>query len=155
MTASVLIIVAMSAAFAWVLTISRVPQNLTAWIVAMELSPLAFLFAVNVLLLAFGIFIEPLPGIVVLVPILAPIAHALGYQRSAVRHHRHRQPDDGDDHAARRRVAVRHIGGCTRAADEDGQRAVAVPVAHRSPCSRCSRSFRRISTWLPAAFGYR
>jgi len=78
MTASVLIIVAMSAAFAWVLTISRVPQNLTAWIVAMELSPLAFLFAVNVLLLAFGIFIEPLPGVVVLVPILAPIAHALG-----------------------------------------------------------------------------
>src|SRR6185437_8735268 len=78
MTASVLIIVAMSAAFAWVLTVSRVPQNLTAWIVAMELSPLAFLFAVNVLLLAFGIFIEPLPGIVVLAPILAPIAHALG-----------------------------------------------------------------------------
>jgi TRAP-type C4-dicarboxylate transport system permease large subunit len=33
---------------------------------------------VNVLLLVFGIFIEPLPGIVVLVPILAPIAHALG-----------------------------------------------------------------------------
>ena len=28
--------------------------------------------------LVFGIFIEPLPGIVVLVPILAPIAHALG-----------------------------------------------------------------------------
>ena len=44
----------------------------------MNLSPLAFLFAVNLLLLVFGIFIEPLPGIVVLVPILAPIAHALG-----------------------------------------------------------------------------
>jgi TRAP-type C4-dicarboxylate transport system permease large subunit len=44
----------------------------------MQLSPLAFLFAVNVLLLVFGIFIEPLPGIVVLVPMLAPIAHALG-----------------------------------------------------------------------------
>jgi tripartite ATP-independent transporter DctM subunit len=73
MTASVLIIVAMSAAFAWVLTISRVPQDLTAMIVGMHLSPLAFLFAVNVFLLAFGIFIEPLPGIVVLVPILAPI----------------------------------------------------------------------------------
>ncbi len=78
MTASVLIIVAMSAAFAWVLTVARVPQELTAWIVGMDLSPLAFLFAVNLLLLAFGIFIEPLPGIVVLVPILAPIAHALG-----------------------------------------------------------------------------
>ena len=78
MTASVLIIVGMSAAFAWVLTVSRVPQDLTQWIVGMQLSPLAFLFAVNVLLLVFGIFIEPLPGIVVLVPILAPIAHALG-----------------------------------------------------------------------------
>jgi tripartite ATP-independent transporter DctM subunit len=78
MTASVLIIVAMSATFAWVLTISRVPQDLTAFIVGMDLPPPAFLFAVNVLLLAFGIFIEPLPGIVVLVPILAPIAHALG-----------------------------------------------------------------------------
>jgi len=78
MTASVLIIVAMSAAFAWVLTISRVPQDLTNMIVGMQLSPLAFLFAVNLFLLAFGIFIEPLPGIVVLVPILAPIAHALG-----------------------------------------------------------------------------
>ena len=67
-----------AAAFAWVLTISRVPQDLTAWIVGMKLSPIAFLFAVNVLLLVFGIFIEPLPGVVVLVPILAPIAHALG-----------------------------------------------------------------------------
>ena len=77
-TASVLIIVAMSGAFAWVLTVSRVPQQLTEFIVAMHLSPLAFMLAVNLLLLAFGIFIEPLPGIVVLVPILAPIAHALG-----------------------------------------------------------------------------
>ncbi len=78
MTASVLIIVGMSAAFAWVLTVSRVPQQMTDWIVGMHLPPLAFLFAVNLLLLVFGIFIEPLPGIVVLVPILAPIAHALG-----------------------------------------------------------------------------
>ena len=77
-TASVLIIVAMSGAFAWVLTVSRVPQMLTETIVGMNLSPIAFLLAVNLLLLAFGIFIEPLPGIVVLVPILAPIAHALG-----------------------------------------------------------------------------
>src|SRR5512132_2507591 len=77
-TPSVLIIIGMSAAFSWVLTVSRVPQQPTEWIVAMQLSPLAFLFAVNLRLLAFGVFIEPLPGIVVLVPILAPIAHALG-----------------------------------------------------------------------------
>ena len=68
----------LSGAFAWVLTIESVPQTLAAAIVAMELSPIVFLIAVNVLLLLFGIFMEPLPGVMVLVPILAPIATTLG-----------------------------------------------------------------------------
>ena len=37
-----------------------------------------FMLVVNIMLLIFGIFIEPLPGLLVLVPILAPIAHAMG-----------------------------------------------------------------------------
>jgi tripartite ATP-independent transporter DctM subunit len=78
LTAAVLLIVTMSSAFAWVLTIVQVPQALSAWVSSLGLSPLGFLFAVNILLLAFGIFIEPLPGILVLVPILAPVAAALG-----------------------------------------------------------------------------
>ena len=36
------------------------------------------LIAVNILLLIFGIFMEPLPGVMILVPILAPIAFSLG-----------------------------------------------------------------------------
>ena len=43
-----------------------------------ELSPTLFLVAVNILLLVFGIFMEPLPGVMILVPILAPIAFSLG-----------------------------------------------------------------------------
>jgi len=78
LTASVLLIVAVSNAFAWVLTIAQVPQSVAAWVASLHLSPLAFLFAVNVLLLLFGIFIEPLPGVMILVPILAPISAALG-----------------------------------------------------------------------------
>ncbi|MCC7274699.1 MAG: TRAP transporter large permease [Alphaproteobacteria bacterium] len=78
MTAAVLLIVAMSAAFAWVLTFVQVPQAMAAWIGALDLSPVAFLIGVNILLLLFGIFIEPLPGVMVLVPILAPMAAALG-----------------------------------------------------------------------------
>ncbi|BBK42595.1 C4-dicarboxylate ABC transporter permease [Allostella vacuolata] len=78
LTASVLLIVAMSSAFAWVLTYAQVPQALASWIGTLELSPIAFLIGVNVLLLLFGIFIEPLPGVMVLVPILAPMAAALG-----------------------------------------------------------------------------
>ena len=78
LTAAVLLIVTMSSAFAWVLTLVQIPQMLSAWISALGLSQLGFLFAVNILLLAFGIFIEPLPGILVLVPILAPVAATLG-----------------------------------------------------------------------------
>lgn len=78
LTASVLFVVAASSAFAWVLTIEGVPQDLAQTIIGWNLSPMAFLLAVNILLLVFGIFMEPLPGVTILVPILAPIAAALG-----------------------------------------------------------------------------
>ncbi|ABM34002.1 TRAP transporter large permease [Paracidovorax citrulli] len=78
LTASVLLVVAASAAFAWVLTVEGVPQRLAETIVGWNLSPVTFLIAVNILLLLFGIFMEPLPGVMILVPILAPISAALG-----------------------------------------------------------------------------
>ena len=78
LTASVLVIIAMSASFAWVLTIEGVPQLAANWIADMQLSSWMFLLVVNVFLLLFGIFIEPLPGVMVLVPILAPVAAKVG-----------------------------------------------------------------------------
>ncbi len=78
LSASVLIIIGLSAAFAWVLTIEGVPQAMADWIIAQQMSPWMFLILVNLLLLAFGIFIEPLPGVMVLAPILAPVAVKLG-----------------------------------------------------------------------------
>ena len=78
LTASVLIIIGMSASFAWVLTIDGLPQALAGWMASQQFSPLVFLLVVNVFLLLFGIFIEPLPGVMVLVPILAPVAATLG-----------------------------------------------------------------------------
>jgi C4-dicarboxylate transporter, DctM subunit len=78
LTASVLIIIGLSNAFAWVLTIEGLPQQLAEWMVAQNFSPITFLISVNIFLLIFGIFIEPLPGVMVLVPILAPVAAKLG-----------------------------------------------------------------------------
>jgi tripartite ATP-independent transporter DctM subunit len=78
LTASVLLVMAASAAFSWVLTVEGVPQALSQAIIGWNLSPWMFLLAVNVLLLLFGIFMEPLPGVMILVPILAPIAASLG-----------------------------------------------------------------------------
>jgi len=78
LTASVLIIIGMSASFAWVLTIDGLPLKLAEWMAAQQFSVIGFLIVVNVFLLLFGIFIEPLPGVMVLVPILAPVAAKLG-----------------------------------------------------------------------------
>jgi len=80
LTASVLLIIGMSASFAWILTIEGVPQAVANWIVEMQLSPWTFLIVINIFLLLFGIFIEPLPGVMVLVPILAPVAAKVGIE---------------------------------------------------------------------------
>jgi C4-dicarboxylate transporter, DctM subunit len=78
LSASVLIIIGLSASFAWVLTIEGLPQAMAEWLTSMKLSQWSFLVLVNVFLLLFGIFIEPLPGVMVLAPILAPVAMKLG-----------------------------------------------------------------------------
>ena len=78
LTASVLLIIGTSASFAWILTIEGMPQTVAGWISSMNLSVWGFLIVINIFLLIFGIFIEPLPGVMVLVPILAPVAAKLG-----------------------------------------------------------------------------
>lgn len=78
MTASIMFIVAASAVLAWVLTVGQIPQTVTAWVASLHLSPVMLLLAINVLLLLVGIFIEPLPGVMIMVPILAPLADAAG-----------------------------------------------------------------------------
>jgi len=78
LTASVLLIIGTSASFAWILTIEGMPQTVAGWISSMQLNTWTFLIVINIFLLIFGIFIEPLPGVMVLVPILAPVAAKLG-----------------------------------------------------------------------------
>ncbi|SDO35257.1 TRAP transporter, DctM subunit [Lutimaribacter pacificus] len=77
-SAAVLLILGAARAFAWVLIIEGIPQFLAETIISWDLAPVVFLLAVNLLLLAFGLFMDPLPGVMILVPILAPISHALG-----------------------------------------------------------------------------
>ena len=75
---AVLLILGAARAFAWILIIESLPQYLAGTIISWDLSPIVFLLAVNVLLLIFGLFMDPLPGVMILVPILAPISFALG-----------------------------------------------------------------------------
>ena len=78
LTASILMIIAASEVFSWILTVGQIPQSVAQWMAEFHLSPIALLLLINVLLLIAGIFIEPLPGVMIFVPILAPLALAAG-----------------------------------------------------------------------------
>ena len=77
-TSQILIVVACASVFAWLLTVNQVPATLVRWIEAMQLSPWMILFALNVLLLVVGCFIDPLSAILILTPLLIPVVSAAG-----------------------------------------------------------------------------
>lgn len=77
-TASIMLIVSAASVFSWVLTRERVPQQLTEWMVAVISNKYVFLVFVNIFLLIVGMFIEGNASMIVLVPLLAPVAAAYG-----------------------------------------------------------------------------
>jgi C4-dicarboxylate transporter DctM subunit len=76
-TAQILIILACAGVFSWLLTVNQVPATLVEWIRYLELSAWQFLLVVNILLLLVGCFLDPLSAILLLTPLLVPIAKAL------------------------------------------------------------------------------
>jgi C4-dicarboxylate transporter DctM subunit len=77
-TVMLMFIIANALLFAHVLTTERIPQAITEQIVAWGMPPWGFLIVVNVLLLVAGNFMEPTGIILILAPILFPIATQLG-----------------------------------------------------------------------------
>lgn len=77
-TASIMLIVSAASVFSWILTKERIPQQLTEWIVGSISNKYIFLIIVNIFLLIVGMFIEGNASMIVLVPLLAPVAAAYG-----------------------------------------------------------------------------
>ena len=77
-TVMLMFIIANALLFAYVLTTERIPQDLAARIVGWGVEPWEFLIIVNVMLLVAGNFMEPTGIILILAPILFPIAVRLG-----------------------------------------------------------------------------
>ncbi len=77
-TSTIMIIIAAAALFSFLITRSGLPNEIAAWFRDVFESRVAFLLAVNLVLLVIGMFIETSAAILVLAPILAPIAVAYG-----------------------------------------------------------------------------
>ncbi len=77
-TIMLMFIVANALLFAHVLTTERIPQTIAEAIIAWGMPAWQFLVVVNILLLIAGMFMEPTGIILILAPILFPIATRLG-----------------------------------------------------------------------------
>jgi len=77
-TASIGLLIAGALIFNYVVTIEQIPATVKALLAGYEMSPLVFLFWVNVILLVLGCLLEGTTIILVILPILTPTAQALG-----------------------------------------------------------------------------
>lgn len=77
-TGVVLALVMTASLLAYCLALSQVPQTAGAFLTGLATSPLMFLLIVNVILLVVGCFMEGLAAMLILIPILVPVAVKLG-----------------------------------------------------------------------------
>ncbi|WP_227268378.1 TRAP transporter large permease [Roseobacter weihaiensis] len=73
-SALVLFLVASASVFSWVLVFGQVPQSAAVWIQTVATTPTAFMLLVLVMLLLVGTVIDGIAGLIMVVPILLPIA---------------------------------------------------------------------------------
>jgi len=79
MSATAMIIMSMCDMFNWVLNINRIPTMLANFITANFTTPFLFVCAISVVLLILGCFMSVNAAIIVLTPIIVPIARLMGY----------------------------------------------------------------------------
>ena len=77
-TGAVMLIVAAATIFAWILTTNRVAEQFSTALLDLTDNKFALLLILNLLLLAIGAFMETIAAITIMVPVLLPVAVALG-----------------------------------------------------------------------------
>lgn len=70
----VLFLIATANVFGWVIIFEEVPQRLTLWLTGISSDPFVFMLLVNASLLVIGAFIDSIAALIIIVPLLLPIA---------------------------------------------------------------------------------
>jgi len=78
MSAMLLYIITNAVLFSFLMTSENIPQAMADWMINQGFGPIAFLLVVNILLLLAGNVMEPSSIILILAPILFPVAMKLG-----------------------------------------------------------------------------
>jgi tripartite ATP-independent transporter DctM subunit len=78
LSASILMLAGASNVFGWILSVEKVPAAVADSLLSITDNRWVILLMLNILLLIWGMLMDSLPAILILVPILYPLARALG-----------------------------------------------------------------------------
>lgn len=77
-TAQIMLIIGASGLLSWILAREQVPQKVAESLVSLTDNPFVFLLIVNVLLIFLGMLLEPTSALIIVTPILLPVAISFG-----------------------------------------------------------------------------
>jgi len=77
-TAVIMYLIAVSSVMGWIVTTERIAHDAAQFIAANVRSPVLGLIVINILLLVVGTFLETVPALLILSPILLPVVKGLG-----------------------------------------------------------------------------
>jgi C4-dicarboxylate transporter DctM subunit len=77
-TSIVMFIIANAGLFGWILSRESVPQMVAGFFADVSSNPIVFLLVVNALLFVVGMFFETSASMIILAPLLAPVAFSMG-----------------------------------------------------------------------------
>ena len=77
-TSTILLVMATANIFTWILGTEQIPQALAGKITSLTTNPYVLLLLINIILLVIGCFLEGLAAIIIMVPILLPLATHAG-----------------------------------------------------------------------------
>ncbi|PTM56593.1 TRAP transporter large permease [Desmospora activa] len=79
-TASIMVLVGFANLFGWILVSEHIPQLMTDAILALSDNPIIIILLINLLLLFVGMFMETIAALVILFPVLLPVATSIGME---------------------------------------------------------------------------
>jgi C4-dicarboxylate transporter, DctM subunit len=77
-SATVMLVIGATGCLAWLITVEQVPAQLAEWVKDYAHHQWVFLMMVNISLFLLGIFIEPLPALLLTAPLFLPLAKTFG-----------------------------------------------------------------------------
>jgi tripartite ATP-independent transporter DctM subunit len=77
-SATVMIIIALSQLYVWILAIERIPELVAAFVTGLNLPAMVILLCIDVIILLTGTFVDVSPAILLLTPVFLPAVQALG-----------------------------------------------------------------------------